>query len=78
VLTFDLLTDVRRLNAIGDALLYWIVLGALLTHYGSARIRRALLDEARRAGPNVISIAAAPHWFRRRPPSDRKVKLSSK
>jgi hypothetical protein len=64
VLTFDLLTDVRRLNAIDDALLYRVVLGGLLTHYGSDRIRRALL-EARRTGPNVISIAAAPHWFRR-------------
>jgi hypothetical protein len=34
----DLLTDVRRLNAIGDPLLYRIVLGVLLAHYGPDRI----------------------------------------
>jgi hypothetical protein len=73
VLTFDLLTDVRRLNAIGDALLYRIVLGSVIAHYGRERVRCALRFEARCAGDNVISLAASSGWFRGQTRPHRKV-----
>jgi hypothetical protein len=68
---FDLKSEVRRLNAIGDSFLYRIALTGLLARYGTERVRRALIEEAADAG--VISIAAAPGWCQ--PPGPPRCKV---
>jgi hypothetical protein len=68
-MVFDPQVDVRRLNAIGDPLLYRIGLAGLFSHYGIDRVRRALIEEAARAG--TISIASATNWMRAEPPRRR-------
>ena len=57
---FDLATEVRRLNAIGEPFLYRIGLAGLFTRYGIESVRRAFIDDAARMG--AVSIALAPGW----------------
>jgi hypothetical protein len=57
---FDLATEVRRLNTIGEPLLYRIGLAGLISRYGLNSVRRAFVDDAARMG--AVSIASAPGW----------------
>jgi hypothetical protein len=68
---FDLATEVRRLNAIGDPFLYRIGLTGLFTRYGMESVRRAFIDDAARRG--AVSIALAPGWCRLWCSCDRKI-----
>ncbi len=56
----DLSLEARRLNAIGDPLLYRIGVAGLISHHGREMVRRAFIREAARVG--VVSIAMAPAW----------------
>jgi hypothetical protein len=57
--TFDIVTDVRRVNEIGDPLLFRIGLTRLFAQYGPEPVRRTLIEEAACAGNNVVS---RPRW----------------
>ena len=61
-MTFDILTDVGRVNTVGDPLLFRIGLAGLFAQYGTEPVRRTLIEEAARAGDNVVSIATALDW----------------
>ena len=63
----DLALEARRLNAIGDPLLYRIGVAGLVAHHGREAVRQAFIREAARDG--AVSIAMAPAWRlpRRRP-----------
>jgi hypothetical protein len=63
----DLDLEVRRLNAIGEPLLYRIDVAGLISHHGREAVRAALVRDAERVG--VVSIARASRWRepRRRP-----------
>jgi hypothetical protein len=56
----DLDLEVRRLNALGESLLYRIDVAGLITHHGREAVRAAFIREAERIG--VVSIARAPRW----------------
>jgi hypothetical protein len=60
--TFDIWTDVDRVNGVGDPLLFRIGLAGLFAQYGTEPVRRRLIEEAARAGDNVVSIATALDW----------------
>jgi transcription-repair coupling factor (superfamily II helicase) len=60
--------EVRRLNAIGEPLLYRIDVATLISHHGRETVRAAFIREAERIG--VVSIARAPRW---REPRSRPV-----
>jgi hypothetical protein len=56
----DLPLEARRLNAIGDPLLYRIGVAGLISCYGRDTVRQAFIREAARDG--AVSIAIAPGW----------------
>ena len=66
-MTVDLALEARRLNAIGDPLLYRIGVAGLISHHGRETVRQAFIREAERDG--AVSIATSPGWRlpRRRP-----------
>ena len=66
----DLESEARRLNAIGDPLIFRIMLINLFARHGRDRVASVLIDEAARAG--AISIAVAPRWMRPNEPPRRK------
>jgi hypothetical protein len=70
-MTFDLASEVRRLNGVGDPLIFRIMLVNLLATHGRDRVASALINEAARAG--AISIAFASLWMRPNEPPRRKV-----
>lgn len=63
----DLALETRRLNAIGDPLLFRIGVAGLISCYGRETVRQAFICEAAR--DRTVSIAVAPGWRlpRRRP-----------
>jgi hypothetical protein len=69
----DLVAQAERMNKLGDAFTYRLVLSGLVLQYGRSPLRQALIEEAARAGRNVVSIAAAPNWLRFQIPPTRKV-----
>jgi hypothetical protein len=69
----DLVAQAERMNKLGDAFTYRLVLSGLVLQYGRGTLRQALIEEAARAGRNVVSIAAAPNWLRSQIPPTRKV-----
>jgi hypothetical protein len=69
----DLVAQAERMNKLGDAFTYRLVLSGLVLQYGRGALREALIEEAARAGRNVVSIAAAPNWLRSQIPPTRKV-----
>jgi len=66
----DLSLEARRLNAIGDPLLYRIGVAGLISHHGRETVRQAFIREAEREG--VMSIAMAPGWRLTRRPFERE------
>jgi hypothetical protein len=64
----NVVTEARRLNAIGDPLLFRIGLVGLVARYGAAEVRRALIDDIPAGGGNIASIFASRNW---RPPGIR-------
>jgi hypothetical protein len=71
-MTVDLALEARRLNAIGDPLLYRIGVAGLISHYGREVVRQAFIFEAARVG--TVSIATASAWrLPRRRPFEREV-----
>jgi hypothetical protein len=65
-MTIDLDLEVRRLNAIGEPLLYRIGVAGLISHHGRESVRAAFMRNA--AGTGVTSIAAAAKWRELRRP----------
>ena len=59
-MTLDLTLEVRRLNAVGEPLLYRIDVASLVARYGREAVRAAFVREAARIG--VASIAQAARW----------------
>jgi transcription-repair coupling factor (superfamily II helicase) len=70
-MTVDLALEARRLNAIGDPLLYRIGVAGLIARHDRETVRQAFVREAARDG--VVSIALAPDWRLPRRSLDRKV-----
>jgi hypothetical protein len=66
----DLALETRRLNAIGDPLLYRIGVAGLISHYDRETVAQAFIREAARDG--AVSIATAPGWRLPRRPFERK------
>jgi hypothetical protein len=66
----DLAPEARRINAIGDPLLYRIGVAGLISHYGRETVRQAFIREAARDG--AVSIATAPDWRQTRRPFERE------
>jgi hypothetical protein len=56
----DLALEARRLNAVGDPLLYRIGVAGLISRYGRETVRQTFIREAARDG--AVSIAMAPGW----------------
>jgi hypothetical protein len=56
----DLSLEARRLNALGDPLLYRIGVAGLISHHGRKTVRQAFIREAERDG--TVSIATAAGW----------------
>jgi hypothetical protein len=72
-MTPDLVAQAERMNRLGDPFTYRLVLNGLVLQYGRSFLRQALIEEAARAGRNVVSIAAAPNWLRPSTSLTRKV-----
>ena len=53
--------EIYWLNHYGGQRFRTILIGTI-GRYGREAVARALIAHARAAGPNVTSIAAAPHW----------------
>ena len=66
----DLSLETRRLNAVGDPLLYRIGVAGLISRYGRETVRQAFIRDA--AGDGVVSIAMAPGWRLTRRPFERE------
>lgn len=66
----DLALETRRLNAIGDPLLYRIGVAGLISHYDRETVAQAFIREAARDG--AVSIATVPGWRLPRRPFERK------
>ena len=69
----DLVAQTERMNKLGDSFTYRIVLSGLVLQYGRSSLRQSLIEEAARAGRNVVSIAAAPNWLRQKASPTRRV-----
>jgi hypothetical protein len=65
---FDLASQTKRMNKLGDAFTYRLVLSGLALQYGRGLLRQTLIEEAARTGGNIVSIAAAPNWLRSKVP----------
>lgn len=70
-MTDDLMIEVRRLNTIGDPLIYRILLARMIALHGRDCVRRALIYAA--AGMGAISIAAAARWCQKHAVPFRKI-----
>ena len=65
----DLALETRRLNKIGDPLLYRIGVAGLISHYDKENVAQAFIREA---ADYAVSIATAPGWRLPRRPFERK------
>jgi hypothetical protein len=66
----DLAAQTKQINRLGDPFTYRLMLGGLALLYGRGLLRQALMEEAARAGGNVVSIAAAANWLRSKAPPE--------
>lgn len=65
-------TSTCSVNELQLARPFWerVELNRKVSRFGKETVRRTLIDEASRAGANVVSIAIAPNWLsEKKPPS---------